>query len=190
MLSNATGGRQTDVSTYTGPVSVQPLQLGPDRGHAVVENLQGARKLCVTAGTGGPAVRLPAWHRGRTISVRDECSVGFCNDLSGPLLELPLLAAVSCSLRLWFCFCSEALTLFSSSMSCWRALTEQLSSAESRGWKTHTHTQGLKLCACSSHLQLYLFWCRLQTYCRFLRACFLNDDDTIRGHLNVLQTWL
>ena len=52
---------------------------------------------------------------------------------------LPFLAVLSCSLRLWFSFLSEALTLFSSSRSCWRALTEQLSSEESTGCNTHTH---------------------------------------------------
>lgn len=140
---------QTGDSTYTGPLSAQPLQLSPDRGHAVVENLQRACKLCVTAGACGPGVRLTAWHIGRTNIVR-ECSLG---DLSGPLLELPLLAALSCSRRLWFSFCSEALTLFRSSMSCWRALTEQLSSAESWGWEKHTHThihtEWFKLCVSS-----------------------------------------
>lgn len=45
---------QVDMDTYTGPVSAQALQLTPDRGHTVIENLEGTSKLGITAWTHGP----------------------------------------------------------------------------------------------------------------------------------------
>lgn len=58
---------QTDTDTHTGPVSAQALQLTPDRGHAVVENLERASELCIAAGSHRPAAHtLPTSHKKNT----------------------------------------------------------------------------------------------------------------------------
>ena len=116
---------QAAVDTYAWPVSAQALQVGPDRGHAVVENLERTSKLGIAAGTHQPTTCTLPFGDGE----REACvSTGNLkvNDrqkqknIMTPsyLLHLLFLAELSCSLRLRFSFRSEALTLFISSNSC------------------------------------------------------------------------
>jgi len=75
-------------------------------------------------------------------------------------LHSPLRAALSCSLRLWFSFLRAVLTLFSSSMSCWRALAEQLSSVESTSCNnTHIYKRYWHVCLriCSLNTKWHVF---------------------------------
>ena len=55
-----------DGDTYAGSVPAEALQLTAYGGHVVVEDLQSASKLSVTAGALGPAPARPLspWVRG------------------------------------------------------------------------------------------------------------------------------